>query len=97
MKAMHTATGLPFPLFSLSFQASWPISSKFFVLYSSKLVLYMIEGGNNFSTKGTWRAVFCTYLLAALFIMPESREVVGKLTYRRGNNMLSFAALLCFT
>ena len=42
---MHTATGLPFPLFSLSFQASWPISSKFFVLYSSKLVLYMIEGG----------------------------------------------------
>ena len=44
MRAMHTATGLPFPLFSLSFQASWPISSKFFVLYSSKLVLYMIEG-----------------------------------------------------
>ena len=42
---MHTATGLPFPLFSLSFQASWPISSRFFVLYSSKLVLYMIEGG----------------------------------------------------
>ena len=39
---------------------------------------------NNFSTKGTWRAVFCTYLLAALFIMPETREVVGKLTYRRG-------------
>ena len=45
MRAMHTATGSPFPLFSLSFQASWPISSKFFVLYSSKLVLYMIEGG----------------------------------------------------
>ena len=45
MRAMHTATGLPFPLFSPSFQASWPISSKFFVLYSSKLVLYMIEGG----------------------------------------------------
>ena len=47
MRAMHTATGLPFPLFSLSFQASWPISSKFFVLYSSKLVLYMIEGGTH--------------------------------------------------
>ncbi len=45
MRAMHKATGLPLPLFSLSFQASWPISSKFFVLYSSKLVLYMIEGG----------------------------------------------------
>ena len=45
MRAMHTATGLPFPLFSLSFQVSWPIRSKFFVLYSSKLVLYMIEGG----------------------------------------------------
>jgi len=41
---MQTATGLPFPLFSLSFQAIWPISNQFFVLYSSKLVLYMIEG-----------------------------------------------------
>ena len=44
IRAMHTATGLPFPLFSLSFQAIWPISNQFFVLYSSKLVLYMIEG-----------------------------------------------------
>ena len=36
MSAMHTATGSPFTLFSLSFQASWPVgklgSSLFFIL-----------------------------------------------------------------
>ena len=32
-----------------------------------------------FSTKGTGEQFFCTYLLAALFIMPETREVVGNL------------------
>ena len=36
MRAMHTATGSPFPLFSLSFQASWPVgklgSFLFFIL-----------------------------------------------------------------